>query len=206
MLSRIAVPGTTFMRTTAALAVLLLAACMAPNRDAVQSPAPLGGEPKIEASPAVQAPLAGSVGAVAAAGSPDLQWLVQRPLPWDPMPRWIAAARAEVRRYRAQQAIVYRSPAGLLTSSRPASGVGLQAFGRVAAVLGSRVAIQFDSAAAARSMSEIGNLYDSDGYKGEVQIVERHGPVWVGRVVFLRPEVCFRTGDFVASRHDLELR
>jgi hypothetical protein len=82
-------------------------------------------------------------------------------------------------------------------ASRAAAAASGPTIGRVTAVVGSRVAIQFESIAAARAMFELGSFYDPDGYKGEVEVVERVGRVWLARVVFLRPEESVRVGDFV---------
>ncbi len=202
MLSDVAVPGTTLMRTMAALAafLLLLAGCVAPKTGELSRPEPRVGEQQGDEPQAEHAPLARTAPAPDAAASPDLPWLMQRPFACDPMPRWCASVREEVRRYRAHRLLDFGTAAERADAAealRAAAAASGPTIGRVTAVVGSRVAIQFDSAAAARSMSELGSFYDPDGYKGEVAVLERLGRVWLARVVFLRPEESVRVGDFV---------
>ncbi len=188
------------MRTIAALAVFLLAACMAPNTGGQQTPESQAGELRADAPQVVHAVRDRTAGHLERSSSPDLRWLLQRPFAWDPMPRWCASVREEVRRYRAHRLIDFGTAAERADAAealRAAVAASGPSIGRVTAVVGSRVAIQFDSAAAARSMSELGSFYDPDGYKGEVAVLERLGRVWLARVVFLRPEESVRVGDFV---------
>lgn len=204
MLSPAAFPGTLFMRTNVALAVFLfmLAACLAPHARERQQPEPASGERKDEAPPTVRAPRSPTTRALGAAASPDLRWLMQRPFALDPMPRLLTRALEEVRRHRAHLLFEFGTAAQRAEAAealRAAAAASGPSFGRVTAVVGSRVAIQFESTAAARAMFDLGSFYDPDGYKGEVELVERLGRVWLGRVVFLGPEKSVRVGDFACS-------
>lgn len=202
MLSRVAVLGTTFMRTTAALAVFLLAACMTPNPGGQQTPVSQAGEPRADAPPTVHAVRDRVAVASDLSSSPDLRRLMQRPFAWDPMPRLMTRSIEEVRRYRAHHLFEFGTPAERAEAAealRAAAAASGPRFGRVTAVVGSRVAIQFESTAAARAMFDLGSFYDPDGYKGEVELVERLGRVWLGRVVFLGPEKSVQVGDFACS-------
>ena len=204
MLSPAACPGTLFMRTNVALAVFLfmLAACLAPHARERQQPEPASGERKDEAPPTVRAPRSPTTRALGAAASPDLRWLMQRPFALDPMPQRMTGAREEVRRYRAHRPIDSGTAAERAEAAealRAATAASGPRFGRVVAVEGSRVAIQFESTAAARAMFDLGSFYDPDGYKGEVELVERLGRLWLARVAFLRPEESVRVGDFVCQ-------
>ena len=97
---------------------------------------------------------------------PDLRRLMLRPFPWDPVDRIMARARDEARRLR---------PRGFLGEA-PAPRIG-----KVHAVIGTRVAVRFESAEVVRSVESRGGYADARGYHGEVEFLLRDGCLCICR-------------------------